>query len=116
MLGYVHTGVGDADNVFGGYAMHRETGYTEACGDAVLGQHSVSRDPQPQTFREYLGLLHTGFRHEDDELVATVASDHVGLPALLLEQTSHARQDQVALEVTGGVVHLLELIQIDENN
>ena len=85
MFGHVHSGVGDADNVLDGEPVHREAGHAEAAADVVLGQHRVGRDPQTQALGQNLGLLHAGFRHEDDELVAAVARYHVRLPALLLK-------------------------------
>ena len=99
MLGNVHAGIGHADNVFRGEAVHRETGHAETAGDVVLAQHGIGRQPQAQSFRQYLRLLDSSFRHQDDEFVSAIARDYVRLPALLLQQPPDAGQHQVAFQM-----------------
>ena len=65
----------------------------------MLGQHGIGGQPQAQALGQHLRLFDAGFGHEDDELIAAVASHHVRLAAFLLEQASDARQHQVAFEV-----------------
>src|SRR5580698_1491970 len=114
-LGNVHAGIGHADDVFDRKAMHGETGHAEAAGNVMLGEHGVLGNPLAQAFGQNLSLLRAGFGHENNELISTVAGDHVGLPRLLLEQASHAGADQVAFELARGVIYFFELVEIDED-
>ena len=85
MLGDVHARIGHADNVLDRESVHREAGHAEAAADVVLGQHWVGCDPQTQALGQNLRLLHTSFRHQDDELITAVSRNYVRLPALLLK-------------------------------
>ena len=93
-----------------------KTRHAKASGNAVLAQHRIGGNPEPQTLRENLRLLDARFRHQNNEFVATIARDNIRLAALLFQQSPHAGQHQIPLEVTHGVIHLLELIQINQNN
>ena len=115
-LADIHAGVGDADDVFRRKAVRRETGHAKAAGDVVFAEHGVGREPYAQAFGQRLRLLHAGFRHQDDELVAAVAGHDVGLAAPLFEQPAHARQHQVAFQMAEGVVDFLELVEIDQHD
>ena len=75
-------------------------GHAEAAGDVALVEHGIGGDPEPQAFGKNLRLLDAGFRHQDHELVATVAGYDVRLAALLFQQAADARQHQVAFQVT----------------
>ena len=44
-LGNIHAGVGDADDVFDGKAVHGETGHAEAARDVMFGQHGIGGQP-----------------------------------------------------------------------
>src|SRR5579863_1344957 len=114
MFGDVHSRVGDTNNFFRGEPMHGETGDTKAAGDEMFLQHGIGRKPEAQTFGKDLGLLDSGFGHENDELVAAVAGDHVGLPAFLLEQSPHAGKHEVSLEMPQRVVDFLEFVEVNE--
>ncbi len=115
-LGNVHAGVGGADNVFRGQAVHRETGHTKAPCDVVLAEHGVRRQPQAQALGEDLGLLDSGFRHQDDEFVSAVACDYVRLPAFLLQQAADTGQNHVAFQVAVGIVDFLEFVEVHQHH
>src|SRR5208282_257312 len=115
-LGNVHAGIGHADDVLNRETMHRETGYAETAGDVMFAEHGVLRNPLAQAFGQDFSLLGAGFRHEDDELISTVAGDDVGLPRLLLEQASYAGEDKITFEVAHGVIHFFELVEVDEDH
>ena len=116
MLGDIHSRVGDANDFFRRKSMHGKLATPKLpvmwCS---LSMGSV-REPQPQALGQDLRLLDAGFRHQDDEFVAAVAGDHVRLPAFLFQQSSDARQHQVAFQVAHGVVHFLELVEIDQHH
>ncbi len=96
--------------------MYGKTAHSEAAGNVMLAERRILRDPQAQTFCQDQRLLHSSFRHQDDEFVSAITRHHVRLPALLLQQPAHACQHQVALEMALGVVHSLELVQIHQHH
>src|SRR6202166_4760717 len=115
-LGDVHAGIGHADDVFDGETVHRETGNAEAARNVVFSKHGVAGQPLAQAFGQNLGLFGAGLRHQNDELIATVARNHVRLPGFLFEQTAYAGQHQIALKVAHGVVDLFKFVEIDEHD
>src|ERR1041384_1531695 len=115
VFGGVHAGIGHPDDLVRRGAVDRKTGYSKAAGDASFAEHGIGRDPESQTLGQDLGLLHARFRHQDHELVTTVTSDDVRLARLLLEQPADARQYQVTLQVAQGVIHVFELVEIDQD-
>ena len=72
--------------------MHRKAAHSKAAGDVLLLKHRVRRNPQPQALGQYLRLFDPGLRHQNDEFVSAVASDHIRLPALLFQQPPDASQ------------------------
>src|SRR5690242_11790731 len=93
-----------------------KTGYTKAARNVVLGKHLIGCDPYAQTFGEDLGLLDASLRHEDDELIASVAGHHVRLPAFLFEQSPYASEDKIAFKVSQRVVHIFKFVEVDQND
>ena len=75
----------------------------------------IGRNPAAELAGELAGLLDTGFRHEDHELVAAVARHHVGAAAVLFEDVTHALEDDVALEVAVKIVHEFEAVEVHQH-
>src|SRR6266550_3617875 len=86
MLGYVHAGIGDANNIFHGKPVYGKASHAKAAGNVLFLKHGISRYPQAQALGQYLRLFDSGFRHQDNEFVPAVASHYIRLPALLLKE------------------------------
>src|SRR6266550_1372254 len=91
MLGYVHAGIGDANNIFHGKPVYGKASHAKAAGNVLFLKHGISRYPQAQALGQYLRLFDSGFRHQDNEFVPAVASHYIRLPALLLKESANAR-------------------------
>src|SRR5439155_212955 len=74
MLGYVHAGIGDANNIFHGKPVYGKASHAKAAGNVLFLKHGISRYPQAQALGQYLRLFDSGFRHQDNEFVPAVAS------------------------------------------
>src|SRR5436853_260941 len=98
MLGYVHAGIGDANNIFHGKPVYGKASHAKAAGNVLFLKHGISRYPQAQALGQYLRLFDSGFRHQDNEFVPAVASHYIRLPALLLKESANASQHQIALQ------------------
>ena len=96
--------------------MHGETCDSEAARDVMFAQHRIGGQPLAQALGQHLRLFRSSFGHQHDEFIAAIARHDVRLPRLLLEQAADARQDEVAFEVSHGVVHFFELVEIDEHH
>ena len=96
--------------------MHREAGNSKAAGNAMLAQHGIAGQPLAEALGQYLGLFGACLRHQDDELIAAVARNHVRLPGLLLKQAAHTGEHKIPLEMTHRVVDLFEFVEIDKHD
>ena len=96
--------------------MHGEAGNPEATRNVMLAEHGIASEPLAQAFGQNLRLFCSGFGHQHDELIATIARHHVRLARLLFEQSADTRQHEVALEVSHGVVDLFKFVEIDEHH
>ena len=73
--------------------MQRIAGDAEARADIFFAQQWISGNPAAQLGGQLAGVLHVGFRHEDDEFVSAVAGDDVRAPAVGLENVADTLQD-----------------------
>ena len=103
-------------NVFRRSPMHGISSNAEAARDLPLVEHDVSGNPQAQTFAQSLCLLHAGLRHQDHEFVAAIAAHNVRLPRLLLQDSSHPRQNKVAFQMSFAVVDIFELVEVQQHH
>src|SRR5437868_12326315 len=94
MLGYVHAGIGDANNIFHGKPVYGKASHAKAAGNVLFLKHGISRYPQAQALGQYLRLFDSGFRHQDNEFVPAVASHYIRLPALLLKESANASRSE----------------------
>src|SRR5437667_2972207 len=115
MLREVHRGVGHLDELLRDRAVQGEAGDAEAGGDVLFAEEGIGGDPTAKLHGELAGVLHVGFGHEDDELVAAVASDDIGAAAVLLEDVADALEDEVAFEVAVEIVDEFEAVEIHED-
>jgi hypothetical protein len=60
------------------------------------------------------GLLRTGLRKENPELVSSEPGQDIGLSHTTIQRIGHSPEQKVARFVSEGVVDLLEMVQIDE--
>src|SRR5713101_4402971 len=111
VLREIHRSVGYLNEFLRRRAMERITGDAEAGGDAFLAKQRVRGNPRAQLGGKLAGVFDVGLGHQDDELVASIAGNGVGTPAILLEDVSHALKNQVALEVAVEIVDELEAVQ-----
>src|SRR5262249_44670759 len=116
VLGHVHTGVSDSNDVLSGKAVYGEAGNAEAARDLAFLKHRVGGRPESQPLGQDLRLTNAGFGHQDDDLVASVTRDHVRLAALLFQQPADASQYEIALQVSEAVIDFFELVQIDQHD
>src|SRR5437588_13117257 len=86
MLGYVHAGIGDANNIFHGNPVYGKASDANSAGNVLFLKYGISRYPQAQALGQYLRLFDSGFRHQDNEFVPAVASHYIRLPATGVEQ------------------------------
>src|SRR5438128_7997532 len=116
MLGYVHAGIGDANNIFHGKPVYGKASHAKAAGTVSCLEHGISRYPHAQAPGPYLRLLAAGFRHQDNEFVPAVASHYIRLPALLLKESANASQHQIAFQMPLRVIDLFKLIQVHQHD
>src|SRR6184192_4295054 len=116
MLGYVHAGIGDANNIFHGKPVYGKASHAKAAGNVLFLKHGISRYPQAQALGQYLRLFDSGFRHQDNEFVPAVASHYIRLPALLLKESANASQHQIAFQMPLRVIDLFKLIQVHQHD
>src|SRR6058998_53415 len=116
MLGYVHAGIGDANNIFHGKPVYGKASHAKAAGNVLFLKHGISRYPQAQALGQYLRLFDSGFRHQDNEFVPAVASHYIRLPALLLKEPANASQHQIAFQMPLRVIDLFKLIQVHQHD
>ena len=114
VLGQVHAGVGNLNQLGGGGGVLGESGEADGGGDLALTQQRVVSDPLAELVGQAVGLVGVGFRHQDDELVAAVAGHHVGAAHVLLQHAPDALQHRVALQVAEVVVDELELVEVEQ--
>ena len=88
---------------------------SEAGGDVLVAQEWIGRDPAAKFVRQLAGLLDTGFRHEDDEFVASITSNHIRAAAVLLKNMTYPLQHHVAFEVTVEIVDELEVVEVHKH-
>ncbi len=115
MLGEIHRRVRDLDQLLRRRAVHWESRDPETGGDVFIAQQRIGGDPAAQLIGELAGLLDAGFRHEDDELIAAIARDHVRAATILFENVAHALKDHVPLEVPVEIVYELEAVQVHQH-
>ena len=115
MLREIHRGVGDLNQFLRRRAVQRIAGDTEAGGDILLAQQGYRRKPSRAACWPVGGLLHGGFRHEDDEFVAAVAGNDVGAAAIRFENVADALQDEVAFEVAVEIVDEFEAVEVHQH-
>src|SRR2546430_2285223 len=115
MLGYVHAGIGDANNIFHGKPVYGKASHAKAASNVLFLKHGISRYPQAQALGQYLRLFDSGFRHQDNEFVPAVASHYIRLPALLLKESANASQHQIAFQMPLRVIDLFKLIQVHQH-
>src|SRR6266700_2213197 len=116
MLGYVHAGIGDANNIFHGKPVYGKASHAKAAGNVLFLKHGISRYPQAQALGQYLRLFDSGFRHQDNEFVPAVATHYIRLPALLLKEPANASQHQIAFQMPLRVIDLFKLIQVHQHD
>src|SRR5271157_2555185 len=115
MLGEIHGSVGDLNEFLRRGAVERIAGDAKAGGDVLLAEKRIGGNPAAQLGSQLAGLLHGGFRHEDDELVAAVAGDNIRAAAVAFENLSDALENQVAFQVAVEVVDEFEAVQVHED-
>src|SRR5258708_20761267 len=59
-------------------------------------------------------MLHRGFGHQDDELVAAVAGDEIGAAAIGFENLADALENDVAFKVAVEIVDEFEAVEVHE--
>ena len=65
---------------------------------------------------ERAGPLGVGVRHDHDEFLAAVAGHDVGVANRLVDHPGHVLQGPIALQVSLGVVDLLEMVDIQQHH
>src|SRR6516164_2677883 len=115
MLRKVHRSVGDLDELLRRGAVQRVAGDAKARADVFLAQQRIGGNPAAQLAGELAGVLHGGFRHQNDKFVAPVARDDVGAATVGLQNLTHALEHEVAFEVAVKVVDEFEAVQIHEH-
>src|SRR5208283_1966812 len=88
---------------------------TEAGGDVLLAKQRIGGNPAAQFGGKLASLLHGGFRHEDDEFVATVACHDIGAATVAFENLANALKNKVAFQVAIKIVDKLEAVQVHED-
>src|SRR5207247_9135647 len=112
MLREVHRGVGNLDEFLRDRAVQGEAGDAEAGGDVLFPEEGIGGDPTAKLHGELAGVLHVGLGHENDELVAAVASDDIGAAAVLLEDVADALEAGVPFEVAVAIVDEFEAVEL----
>ena len=95
--------------------MQRIAGDAKTGADIFFAQQGIGGNPAAQLGRKLAGVLHVGFRHEDDELIAAVAGHHIGAAAIGFENLTDALQHQVAFQVPVKIVDEFEAVQVHED-
>src|ERR687897_372006 len=94
-------------------ALDRPRAETESEAERLLG---AFRHPVTHPVEESLGFGERGSGQHHQELVATVARDHVYTPGARLEYVGDQLQGFVPRAVAVGIVHELEVINVHEEH
>ena len=119
VLGGVHRRVRLPDEILLELLGVDRMGDSEARGDRHLPAAQVERRPEgvrepPRELRHVVGI---GDRvHQDEELVAAVARDHVGGTDRRAKPAGDGTKEVVARIVAERVVDLLEVVEVDEDD
>ncbi len=119
LLGLVHGQVGRRQEILGPARLLGEEGDAHAGADAVAG--ALHRELEALDLgRDLLGELHRAplvdLRHEDPELVAAQAGQGVHAAHHAGDAAGHDVEQEIPGLVSGGVVEVLELIQVHEQD
>src|SRR5271170_3287654 len=60
-------------------------------------------------------MLHVGFRHENDEFVAAIASDDIGAAAIRFKNMADALENEIAFEVAVEIVDELKAVEVHKD-
>ena len=77
----------------------------------MFGSHGVHQDPT-QLLQQSVGSLRGGLRQQQGEFIASQAADCVAGAQGAAQQIRHASQQLVAYGVAEGIVHPLEVVQV----
>ena len=69
-----------------------------------------------KVFRQFPCPFHTGLRADDQKFLATPATQHVDIADMRPDKTRHCHQDRVADLMTMGIVDLLEVIDVKNDD
>jgi hypothetical protein len=116
----VHRGVGVLEERLGVRGVEGEEAHPDARADVELGAGGRDRAEErlADTARRHLGRARAGLegagevRHQDEELVAAVASHDIRSPRGRPEPLGHCHQQLVAGLVPEAVVHDLEVVEV----
>src|SRR2546422_9353716 len=120
VLDEVHGLVGPAQDLLGSAAVDGEGGYSEAGGNAdvqpFFGEVNlrIHQVLDALHYRQRVPLRSLG--EKDHELVASVTEGVVDHAEVALDNVANHPEQSRADEVAVGVVHLLEVIEIDEDH
>src|SRR5450432_2791467 len=95
--------------------MDRESRNAKTGGNILVPQKRIGCHPAPKFACELSSLLHSGFRHQDNELISAVARHHIGPPTVLFEYVSHALKHNVAFQVSVEIINELEAVEIHQD-
>ena len=115
MLGQIHGSIRDLNQFLRSGAVERIAGDAETGADILLAKQRIGGNPAAQFGGKLAGLLHGGFRHQDDEFVSTVAGHDIGAAAVGFQDLANALENQVAFQVAVEIVHELEAVQIHQD-
>src|SRR5258708_32716591 len=114
MLREIHGSVGDLDEFMRRSAVERITSDAETGADIFFAKKRIGGDPTAELRGELAGLLHGGFGHQDDELVAAVAGDDIGAAAIGFENLADALENEVTFKVAVEIVDEFEAVEVHE--
>ena len=117
VLGGVHGQVGVAQQDLDGVAIARVQRHAHAgrhAGVHIANAHRGRYGGRDAVVQRRQVFADVGRHHQHQELIAPPARHHVGAALGVAQALGHGHQQLVARRVPQGVVHVLEVVQIDE--
>ena len=95
--------------------MERIARDAETGTDVFFAQQRIGGYPAAELAGQLPRVLHIRFRHQNDKLISSIASHHIGAPAIGFQNLPDALQNKVAFEVPVKIVNEFEAVEVHEH-